>query len=204
VFFTASRGALFSLIPQGALWAASSVSKERLRKAVLALVLLSAAVLLSYNLWPTLVKEKTSAIPQDVRTFERRTTFFWKPALEAAMKRPILGWGYGDSIYRDPRPFRSGPLPTWELKGGLHSAYVTSLFHQGVIGLAAHLFMLGASAYLLVTFVKGSTGDERLLGLALLSVLAGAFIVNSVVYSAPLERIAPILGMSVALMRNRA
>jgi O-antigen ligase len=203
VFFTASRGALFSLIPQGALWAASSVSKARLKKALLSIVILFLAVLLSYNLWPTPVKEKTSAIPHDVKTFERRTTFFWEPALEAALKRPVLGWGYGDSIYRDPRPFQSGTVPTWELKGGLHSSYVTTLFHQGVIGLAAHLFMLVASTYLLAAFLKGSRGDERLLGLTLLGVLAGAFIINTVVYSAPLERIAPFLGMSVALLRHR-
>lgn len=203
VFLTASRGALFSLIPQGALWAACGVRKEWIKKAVLAVLVLVFAVLLSYNLWPTPVQEKTSAIPHDLGTFERRTTFFWEPAVEAALKRPLLGWGYGDRIYRDPRPFQSAHVPTWELKGGLHSAYITTLFHQGIIGLAAHLFMLCVSMYLLITLLRRSEGDERLFALTLLIVLMGAFVINSVVYSAPPERIAPFLAMSAALLRNR-
>ncbi len=203
VFLTASRGALFSLLPQGALWAACSVRTEWLKKAMLAVLVLVIAVLLSYNLWPTPVQEKTSAIPHDIGTFERRTTFFWEPAVEAALKRPILGWGYGDRIYRDPRPFQSTHAPSWELKGGLHSAYITTLFHQGIVGLAAHLFMLSASMYLLITLLRHSKGDERLFALTLLIVLVGAFVINSVVYSAPPERIAPFLGMSAALLRNR-
>lgn len=73
----------------------------------------------------------------------------WRITFKEVRKRPIFGWGVGIDRYRDLLAER------WEsdkiqlekrIRVHQHSAYLRVLFHQGMIGLAIYLFLLGAVA----------------------------------------------------------
>jgi O-antigen ligase len=140
----------------------------------------------------------------DLKTLNQRTHLFWKPALEAAKKRPLFGWGYGNKIYRDQRPFENGEKPNWALRGGLHSTFISILFHQGIVGLLSYLFLLLSTSFILIKIIRNETDEKKLLAIALLSIIVGSAFVNSFLLSIPLRRFAPILGMSSALFKNKS
>jgi len=50
--------------------------------------------------------------------------------------------------------------------------------------------------------VKNATNEKRILAIAFLSIIVGSFFVNSFVISVPLKRLAPVLGMSSALVKK--
>jgi hypothetical protein len=51
---------------------------------------------------------------------------------------------------------------------------------------------------------KEEKDERKFISIALLSIIIGAFFVNSFMISVPLKRLAPILGMSSALFKNRS
>jgi len=201
---SASRGAIGNVFSAIGVWAVFLLKRELLRKVSVVALIVVILSTISFNFWPEPVKRQFLSMPKDLLTFKGRTYFFWKPAIEAVGKKPWLGWGYGNKIYRDPRPFEDGEKPNWELTGGLHSAFITILFQQGLIGLLSYLFLLFSISFILIKIIISQTDQRKLLALALLSIIVGSLFVNSFVKSEPLRRIAPILGMSVALFKNRA
>jgi O-antigen ligase len=199
---SASRGAIGSIFTAIVIWFIFLLKKKHLKTAFICVLIFSLFMTFSFSFWPDLIKETLLAFPKNISTFTMRTDWFWKPAAEAVKKRPIFGWGYGDKIYRDQRPFEGVEKPDWEKRGGLHSTFISILFHQGIAGLLSYLFLLFSTTFILTTIVRNETQDRRLLALSFLSIIVGAAIVNSFVLSVPLRRIAPILGMSAALLKH--
>ncbi len=167
-------------------------------------VISSLVIIFSFNLWPKSVRYHLLSTSEELTTFHQRIERWWKPALDAAQKKPLFGWGYGNKIYRDQRPFEHGEKPYWDLKGGLHSTFIDVLFHQGIVGLLSYLFLLFSTSFILIKIIRSETDEKKFLALALLSIIVGSFIVNSLVLDVPLRRLAPILGMSSALFKNRS
>ena len=199
---SASRGAIGSIFTAIVIWFIFLLKKKHLKTAFICVLIFSLFMTFSFSFWPDLIKETLLAFPKNISTFTMRTDWFWKPAAEAVKKRPIFGWGYGDKIYRDQRPFEGVEKPDWEKRGGLHSTFISILFHQGIAGLLSYLFLLFSTTFILTTIVRNETQDRRLLALSFMSIIVGAAIVNSFVLSVPLRRIAPILGMSAALLKH--
>jgi O-antigen ligase len=199
---SASRGAIINIFAAIWVWAMFLLKREHLKKVLMVILIVILLITVSFNFWPELVKRQFLSMPKELWSFHERTYFFWKPAIEAVKKRPLFGWGYGNKIYRDQRPFENGEKPNWALTGGLHSTFITVLFHQGIAGLLSYLFLLLSTSFILFKIVKNAPDERKLLALALLSIIVGSLFLNSFVKSEPLRRIAPILGMSVALFKN--
>ena len=202
--FSASRAAICNIFAALGIWAVFLLKRYHLKKALIATIIIVLFIIVSFNFWPKLIKRQIVSMPEEMWTLHWRTYLFWEPALEALKKRPLLGWGYGKKIYRDQRPFENGKKPDWDLKGGLHSTFITILFHQGIFGLLSYLFLLFSTSFILIKIMRGETDENKFLALALLSVIVGSFFVNSFLLSVPFRRIAPILGMSSALFKNRS
>jgi O-antigen ligase len=202
--FSASRAAIGNIFAAIGIWAIFLLKREHLKKTFMVIFIILVFIIITFNFWPVRVKEHILSTPMHLKTFTFRTDFFWKPAIEAAKKRPLLGWGYGNKIYRDERPFETGEKPDWGKTGGLHSTFITILFHQGIVGLLSYLFLLFSTSFILIKIIGSETDEKKFLALALLSIIVGSFIVNSMVLSVPLRRLAPILGMSSALFKNRS
>lgn len=199
---TASRGSMAAVAFEISLWAASGLRKIPWKKVTVIGVAIALAGVLTFPLWPLQFKNSVRTIPKHIATMSDRTNFFWIPALQAVQKKPLAGWGYGKMIYRDPRPFEGGEKPHWELHGGLHSTFMTILFQQGIVGLLAYLFVLMSNAYILLSVLQKRNDKGKALALALLSILVGAFIINSLILVVPLRRLVLVSAMSAALMKE--
>lgn len=197
-----SRGSMAAVTFEISLWTASGLRRISWKKVTVIGVAIALAGVLTFPLWPQQFKDSVRTIPKHIVTMSDRTNFFWIPALEAVQKRPLAGWGYGKMIYRDPRPFEGGEKPHWELRGGLHSTFMTILFQQGIVGLFAYLFILLSNAYILLSVLQKHDDKGKTLALALLSVLVGAFIINSLILVVPLQRLVLISAMSAALTKD--
>jgi O-antigen ligase len=201
---SASRGAIINIFTAIMVWAIFLLKRKHLKKVLMVILIVILLITVSFNFWPELVKRQFLSMPTELRSFHERTYFFWEPAIESVKKRPIFGWGYGNKIYRDKRPFKGVKKPNWKLTGGLHSTFISILFHEGIVSLLSYLFLLFSSMFFLINFIRNDTDDKRLLALSLLSIVIGSFIINSLVLSVPVRRLAPILGMSAALLKNRS
>jgi len=200
--FSASRAAVGNIFAALGIWAIFLLKKEHLKKTFMVIIIILVFIITTFSFWPEPVKKHILLTPVHLRTFTFRTYFFWEPAIEAVKKRPLFGWGYGNKIYRDERPFENTEKPNWALRGGLHSTFISILFHQGIFGLISYLFLLLSTTFLLFKMAIKERDEKKLLALALLSIIVGSAFVNSSLLSIPLKRIAPILGMSSALLRN--
>src|SRR3972149_1379877 len=199
---SASRGAIGSIFVAVLIWVTLLFKKQHLKAALKVSILFGLLVIFSFSLWPGLIREHLLSFPKDISTFTLRTVRFWEPAIESVKKRHLLGWGYGSRLYRDQRPFEGVEKPYWQIRGGLHSTFITILFHQGIVGLLSYLFLLLSTSFILFKIVKNATNEKRLLAIAFFSIIVGSFFVNSLVISVPLKRLAPVLGMSSALVKK--
>jgi O-antigen ligase len=199
---SASRGSIIGIFSSLLIWFISFFKKKYLKFAFFSIFILFIFITISFNLFPETIKEKLLSLPKDIKTFSLRTDFFWKPAIESVKRRPLFGWGYGNKIYRDQRPFEGIEKPNWQLRGGLHSTFISILFHQGIIGLLSYSFLIFSTIFILIKIIKNYYRDKALLAISFLSILCGAGIINSLVLSVPFRRIALILSMSAALSKN--
>jgi len=73
----------------------------------------------------------------------------WRITSKMILKRPIFGWGVGIGSYQNllAERWESDKIQLEEKKRvHQHSAYLRVLFHQGMMGLAIYLLLLGAVA----------------------------------------------------------
>jgi len=202
--FSASRAAIGNNLAVMGIWAVFRLKRKHLKKLIIAIIIIALIIIVSFNFWPKPIKRPILTMPEELWTLHLRTNLFWEPALEAVKKRPFFGWGYGKKIYRDERPFENIEKPNWEVKGGLHSTFITILFHQGTFGFLSYTFLLLSTAFILFKMAKEERDERKIIAIALLSVIVGSFFVNSIFISVPLKRLAPILGMSSALFKNKS
>ena len=197
-----SRGSMAAVAYEISLWAASGFWKIPWKKVTGIGTAIVLAGVLTFPLWPQQFKDSVSTLPSHIVTMTDRVDAFWVPALQAVEKKPLAGWGYGKKIYRDPRPFEGGEKPLWEWHGGLHSTFLTVLFHQGLLGFFAYLFVLLSNGYCLLFVLKKRDDNGKTLALSLLSILIGAFIINSLILVVPLQRLVVVSAMAAALFND--
>lgn len=202
VLLSASRGSIAGIFSSIIIWCLSFFKRQYFKKLSIFILIFIIFIIISFSLFPKTIKEKLLSLPEDIKTFSLRTNYFWEPAIESVKKRPLFGWGYGNKIYRDHRPFEDIEKPNWELRGGLHSTFIGILFHQGIIGLLSYSFLFFFTILILIKIIKSKSHDKKVLALSFLSIIIGAGIINSFVLSVPFRRIAPILGMSSALFKD--
>lgn len=195
----ASRGSIIGLIGMLCLWAAAALGRRYLLRAATVAAVIVALAAASFGLWPKPLQTTVITLPEHIATMNQRTDFFWKPAMQAIAKKPLFGWGYGKKLYRDERPFEGTDRPNWDLKGGLHSTFVTLLFHQGAAGLLAYCGLLACCVFVLLRLPASVPRDMRLLGVLLAGLVVGGFVLNSLVLNVPFRRLAPLAGMAAAL-----
>lgn len=174
-----------------------------MRAMLIAILIFMALAVLSFDFLPETVKSIYMLMPEHLTNFNERTYLFWEPAMDAVKKRPVIGWGYGKNIYRDPRPFENGLKPEWKNKGGLHNTFLSILFHQGILGLVSYTFLFSTSLFVLIKKAGTETYELRLLALSLISILVGPFFVDSLVKNVAFRSLAPILAMSAVLCKRQ-
>ena len=202
--FSASRVSIGNIFAALAIWAVFMLKRVHIKKVLISAIIIGLLIIISFNFWPELIRRQVFSMPEELYSFHSRTNWFWKPAIEAVKKRPLFGWGCGSKIYRDERPFENSEKPNWALRGGLHSTFISVLFHQGIFGLMSYLLLLLSTTFILFKMALKEKEDKKLLAIALLSIIVGSAFVNSFLLSIPLKRLAPILGMSSALFKNRS
>jgi O-antigen ligase len=201
---SASRATVGNIFAALGIWTVFLLKREQLKKTLIVILIFLVFIIATFNFWPGSVKKHFLLTPVHLKTFTFRTDWFWKPAIEAVKKRPLFGWGYGSKIYRDERPFENTEKPNWALRGGLHSTFISILFHQGIFGLMSYLLLLLSTTFILFKMALKEKDEKKLLALTFLSIIIGSAFVNSFLLSIPLKRIAPILGMSSALFTQRS
>jgi len=157
-------------------------------------------LVLSSFFWQKSLKEHFGNTFNHLSTFDNRTEFFWKPALEAIKKRPVLGWGYGAKIYRNPEVFKDiEPKPFYELKGGLHNTFMTVFFHQGVFGGAIYILLVFSCIISLIKTMQKIKFPEKAIFVGLLSVFISALLLNAFIISMSFLNTAAFFGMAAAM-----
>lgn len=204
LFLSASRASVLAAIAALIVWGmhlkgtAGARAIRMTAASVLIVIVLAAA---SFPLWPPAIKEHFRSTGEHITTFNMRTYYFWKPALEAAQKHPVAGWGFGDKIWRDPRPFEGTEKPYTELTGGLHSTFIGTLFQQGALGLLAYLFLTGAIICVLYRIRRTSHNTRRrAMAVCLMGVAIGVMLVQATFKLNSIRSMALIAGLAVALL----
>jgi O-antigen ligase len=88
----------------------------------------------------------------------------WETAWELFLQHPLLGQGVHTFSYVSA----DGIQVNWA-----HNIYLEALAEQGIIGLGALLFLLGATCWLAWGKFRQSEGDTRIMAAAVLTVVAG-------------------------------
>jgi O-antigen ligase len=201
---SASRGAMGAVFVAIPVYAAFLLKRRYLKASLLSVAVLAALAVSTFGIWPEPVRKQILSTGSHIWTVHSRTHLFWKPALESVRQRPILGWGYGKMIYRDPRPFQDTSKPGKDHKGGLHSTYISVLFHQGVVGLMTYLFLIFSMCHVLMKTIRGKSGPLRLLAVTLLCIVLGSFILHALVRVNYFRVLALTAGMVTALNKEGA
>jgi len=147
------------------------------------------------------IKSHWLATSEQIKTFNLRTTCFWQPAIDSIKEKPLLGWGYGGKIARESEPFEKTTGICLQYKGGFHNTYISILFHQGLLGIVTFLFLLLFTLLILYKTIQTKNKDRKILAIGLFSIIIGCFIVTSIALSIPINRIAPFIGMSLAVYK---
>jgi O-antigen ligase len=148
------------------------------------------------------IKSHWLATSKEIKTFNLRTTCFWKPAIDSIKEKPLLGWGYGGKIARESEPFEKTTGICSQYKGGFHNTYISILFHQGFLGILTFLFLLISTLLILYKTIQTKNKDRKILAIGLFSIIIGCFVVTSMALSIPINRIAPFIGISLAVYKD--
>lgn len=204
VILSASRASILSIIAVIALWVihySGTQGKKALKKIVIASVVVTLLGAASFGVWPREVKNHFLSTGEQLATFNMRTYYFWKPAIEAGLNRPVAGWGFGEKIWRDPRPFEGAEKPYTELTGGLHSTFIAVFFEQGALGLLAYISIVGAVIYSMYRIRKSATGKPRLIAVCILGMAVGALLIEAFFRVNSIRSIGLVAGLSAALAK---
>lgn len=205
-----SRGgyaAFFSIV---CIWIFFLSRKEdfNVRRAVMVLIpVLLVIGLLSWNYSPFL-KKRISNI-EDIYTVNLRSES-WHAALQAVKERPLTGWGYGSRIFHQDEPYKNtsyGKKPVdYEMRKkklvavskGPHNTFLKVLFGQGLTGLIPYVFLIFISIKYFSKEALRLTGIRSYILVACISVLAGNFIVHSMLEVLKLQYLAVLIGTGMA------
>ncbi len=158
-------------------------------------------IIIASYLFVPVFQSKVRSFSQNLPTITYRTTI-WEKIFLAFEKKPLLGWGWGDSFVINEELFKSigTTPPDWK---GHHSMFFRMLFHTGIIGLIFYVLTVFYSSY---KFLYEALVKKRnaYIFLALSSVVIFNFIFIGLfdAYKS-LHWLAVIVAMGVNLLENQ-
>lgn len=149
----------------------------------------------AYFIFPD-VGRRINAFTSEIDDFNERTQI-WRSAVYAIGKRPVVGWGYGNSLFKRPEPYEGTPYPQPPEKGP-HNIVIKTMFHQGIIGTVPYILLVLTAA---ITFRKAAlalSGTRSYVLIAGVSVLCGNYMFQSMLSVPEFDHLAVLLGVGVA------
>jgi exopolysaccharide production protein ExoQ len=106
------------------------------------------------------------ALPRLLALLGREITFtgrlpLWRALLSEVAARPLLGWGFGDAFWLSDHVQRVWQVIAWK-PGTAHSGFVEILLDTGLVGFAAVLALLGATAVLSARYLRRHPSRDSL------------------------------------------
>jgi O-antigen ligase len=197
IFFTGVRGAWLGLGIALLVWAFIKFDKKML--GVIAAIGISTAILLTVIMPKNIVMDR---MHQGFST-SGRTHGTWGPSYDMMLDKPILGYGWGKSVYHTEFNKRAPKEPTWEFKKSLgpHSNYLEIGFAAGLVGLLS-LILLYAKAFasLLDLSRRSAMHHTSYFALATLCAFTAQYLVRGFVESSRWQPLGLLLGIAVALL----
>lgn len=200
LILSTSRGGYIAFLSIAFIWA-SYLSKFRgfnLKKIAVYFILVIFTLGAFTFFYSSEVRKRLLTTSTHIYTFNERTEI-WAAAAYAISKRPLQGWGLGDSIFHMDEPYRGTPYNMKPPVKGPHNMLIEVMFHQGIIGLAPFILLI---LYAVVIFWRDAFSAEGLRNymlVACVSILAGNFIIHNLLESInKTEYLAVVLGLGMA------
>lgn len=197
LFFTGARGAWLGLGISLLIWTFVKFDKKML--GTIATIGIAAAILLTVIMPRNIVMDR---IHEGIST-SGRTHGTWGPSYEMMLDKPILGYGWGKSVYHNEFNRRAPNEPTWSFKQSLgpHSNYLEVGFAAGLVGMLS-LILLYAKAFarLLELSRRPATYHIGYFALATLGAFIAQYLVRGFVESSRWQPLGLLLGIAVALL----
>ncbi|MGE5894288.1 MAG: O-antigen ligase family protein [bacterium] len=165
VFLSLSRGGWASLFATSFLWLLMMRRRMKLQRGLLLRFGLVAFVFIVL-LWIGVpdIRERVFVTADHAKTLNSRTQI-WERHVSAIEQSPLFGWGYGDNILWDGKPFtvnRENKTYFFDSLGyHAHNMILQVLYHQGIIGLVFFGSFLGAGFWSLLKALRAVRDDLR-------------------------------------------
>jgi O-antigen ligase len=201
--FSTSRGGMLSAVLIVAVWMLFTYKRNHrsLKKIVLTCSAIAITILLiTLSISPAL-KTRLAGTVKDIKTVNLRSAV-WEEALEGAKKKPVFGWGYGSNIFHRPEP-HVDPAYISPTKAGPENMFISILFHQGLVGLAAYCSLIITAV--IVFFRSALRAGKSLSAYMLVTVcgiIMGNFVGHSLVAVEMLRSLAIVLAIGIAAEKN--
>ncbi len=144
------------------------------------------------------VRERLLSTSTHIYSFNERTEI-WAAAAYSISKRPLQGWGLGDSIFHLEEPYRGTPYDKKPPVKGPHNMLIEIMFHQGIIGLVPFTLLILCATVIFWRDAFSAEGLGNYMLVACVSILVGNFIIHNFVESInKLEYLAVVLGLGMA------
>lgn len=159
---------------------------------------LSIIILMLWVVSPSF-KARVFSTTEDIKSITGRTSI-WERNIKAIKNSPIVGWGYGNRIVWDEKPFvvRKGEGKDIFSRIGAHahSMVLHILFHQGIVGFLFFMYLMLVSFISIGSAIKRSNCNnrEQKLYYAVLCVFISVFIIHGSIEVIPFNLICLMLG----------
>lgn len=203
IVFSTSRSGTISFVSMALIFSLYSLRRKKINVKALQIGLIVTAVLAgSIVLYSPQIKEKYFRLSRDIKTFTERT-IIWEPLIFAAVQRPVFGWGYGEDIFTRDEPFENTPFKEAPVHRksdyrNPHNSFLKIFFHQGIVGVIPYIILIVFSVKGLWGAQKYSNNFPVYVSVACSIVIAGIYIVTSMVENPALTGLSFVLGMGVA------
>jgi O-antigen ligase len=167
ILFSLSRTAWFGLFAAGIVL--SYLLARTKRYFLLALTIMIAGSLLAYQ-FSTIVQSRVNSIFSDIALYTRGETFsnvgdrfvMWKAASSMFLSNPLMGVGTGDYMATMREYVAAGTVPARILEFNQpHNMYLFALATNGLLGLAALLFLFSRVLVLSLPLREAPSGQKQ-------------------------------------------
>lgn len=200
LIFSTSRGGYIAFLAIAFIWS-FYLSKSRgfnLKKIVAYFMIgISIAAVCAF-FYSSDVRKRLLLISTQIYSFNERTEI-WSAAGYAIARRPLLGWGLGDSIFHLDEPYRGTPFDMKPPVKGPHNMLIEVMFHQGIIGLVPFITLIVYAAVIFWRDAFSVEGVRNYMLVACVTILAGNYIIHNFLESInKVEHLAVVLGLGMA------
>jgi O-antigen ligase len=205
LMLSTSRGGYIAFLSMGAIWSLyfARTRRRNIKKVISVIVVIVLVIgTISWFTFPV-VRQRMSVLSVDIYDINGRTVA-WKAAIYGFKQKPVFGWGYGKKIFHKDDAFINSPIKKRPLYREAepfddpHNMFLTVLFHQGIIGIIPYVLLILLAIKVFWAEALKTTGIKSYMLVACVSVLAGNYIVHSMLTLPRLQDLAVILGLGMA------